>query len=180
MSSFWRSTRTELAPLAADRKGASIAACTGTLNACSRLVWSLKNQLVSRGFTTIPRVLHTCGEAWAKQCIHWGKQAERRRFLVAAKPTAAVEKPVIGLLSILAPGPHSRASISLSSPREAHLSAQSSQAQAPARLPGAHVDAGRPGNPQAPPSSRAEAPLGVSSSSSRRRRATPEPTVPLA
>jgi ribonuclease P protein component len=47
-------------------------------------------------------------------------------------------------------------------PHEAHLSAERSPPEAQARLPGSHVDPGRPRDPQAPPREGPRAPLRVS------------------
>ena len=53
--------------------------------------------------------------------------------------------------------------------REAHVPAERPPPQAQARVPRAHVDARRPGDPQAPPRQGAEAPLGLTSRAVERR-----------
>jgi hypothetical protein len=110
-----------------------------------------------------PSLLHTCGEARHNFCIHWGKHPKRRGFPRDAQSSTVVEKPVVELLSILAPSPSSRGFRPLSPSREAHLSAQRATAEAPARFPSSDVNSGRPRDPQAAQGPRAQAPLGVDS-----------------
>src|SRR5215210_6946599 len=69
---------------------------------------SRTNSSFAGGFVGFPRLLHTCGERKAGPCIHCGKRAGRRSFRATDRSFTAVEKLVVGLLSILTRAPRLR------------------------------------------------------------------------
>ena len=72
--------------------------------------------------------------------------------------------------SLYSSRPRSRPAFPRSShSHEANLSAERAPAEAPARIPGADVDAGRPRHPQAPPRQGPQAPLGLNRGGPARR-----------
>ena len=146
---------------------------TNPRNAASRAVESqrraAKKSVICRYFARLHTSLHRCGQpirgrprgrqlapceqpfpdATASPVTLWITDGRRRSSILPAPPRPGV-----------------RATSQRRAPlhREAHVPAERPSPQAQARVPRAHVDPRRAGDPQAPPRQGAEAPLGLSRS----------------
>src|SRR5215216_784680 len=163
VSSRWRSTRRF--PLSCSTKrAASIAASNRPHNGC---FCGYFGGLVSG---------HLQGkEVHPHRCPQLGKPGRS----CASKPALAVPSGACSQLwkpNLKRPRLYSLASCGTPSPLislsdfEAHLSAQRASAKAPTRLPSADVDARRPGDSQASPRTRSQAPVGLTAPARVERR----------
>ena len=107
-----------------------------------------------QGVSRAPESLHRCGQTWGqlapaaslRRLRLWTRRWTTRGYTDRRAP------PPAGIFL---------AKTSLFTAREAHLPAQRPPPQAQARLPCAHVDEGRPRDPEAPPRQGPGSPLGV-------------------
>jgi hypothetical protein len=141
---------------------ASIAASRGSLNARSRPVRTRKSCLFA-GILRMSPTSSTAVEKARRQSVFSGENSLSAGPFSCVPSLSQLWKSLWPGRSLILARPLAEGlRLLLSFSREAHLSAQRSSAEAPARLPGTDVNPGRPRDPEAAQSPRAEASLRLS------------------